>query len=72
MLIRTTAEQDQEIHRWYRAILSDHYVEGCEPPGFILKIEMGHPSHFDIEGEAVCGSSRLSLGPVEVMFDSPP
>lgn len=68
MLIRTTAEQDQEIQRWYQAILRDHHAEGCEPPGFTFQIELGHPAHFDIEGEAVCGTSRLRLGQVQVTF----
>lgn len=68
MRIKTTAEQDQQIQRWYQAIVRQHYVEGCEPPGFILKIELWHPSQFEIVGEVECGTSRLSLGEVEVEF----
>lgn len=68
MFIKTTAEQDEEIQRWYQAIVRDHHADGCEPPGFTLKIELGHPSHFEIEGEVVCGTSRLCLGAVEVEF----
>ena len=70
MIIKTTAKQDQEIQCWYRAIVGAHHAEGCEPPGFTLKIELGHPAHFEIEieGEAVCGTSSLSLGAVDVAF----
>ena len=69
MIIKTTAKQDQEIQCWYRAIVGAHHAEGCEPPGFTLKIELGHLAHLgEIEGEAVCGTSILSLGAVDVAF----
>ena len=69
MIIKTTAKQDQEIQCWYRAIVGAHHAEGSEPPGFTLKIELGHLEHWgEIEGEAVCGTSSLSLGAVDVAF----
>lgn len=66
MIIKTTAEQDEMILRWYKAIVRAHYEEECEPPGYTLEIELGLPSHFEIEGQAVCGPRHLRLGVVEV------
>lgn len=69
MLIKTTHEQDQKIFLWYRKIVRDHHAEGCKPPGFELVVELGHPSHIDVEAVAVCGFSHLDLRPVEVILE---
>ena len=68
MIIKTSAKQDDAISEWYRPIVRAHHDEGCEPPGFLFMIELGHPGQIPIEGTVVCGSAQLDLGEVSVLW----
>jgi len=63
MIITLTLAQQTKLLDWSGKINEDHAAADYLPPGYYLEIGI---CSFEITACAVCGSSRLELGDVQV------
>jgi hypothetical protein len=68
MLIRLSHEQELRLLEWSATIGRAHASAGCEPPGYVLIVEVAGP--YGASARAESGSSEIELGDVTVELET--